>query len=120
MLRFSIEVTPSAERDVDRTIDNILRRFGERYLANWLRLYEAAVRSLETLADRCALAREDEVLRVGLRRRLFGTRQNPYRILFVIAGDDEEPIVRVVGVRHARRRDYEEKELRAALGDESE
>ncbi|MEN8184255.1 MAG: type II toxin-antitoxin system RelE/ParE family toxin [Myxococcota bacterium] len=115
MLRFSIEVTRSAERDVDRIIDSILRRFGEKYLAKWLASYEAAVLSLETLADHCSLAREEEVLRVGLRRQLFGTRQNPYRVLFVVAEDEEEPMVRIVGVRHARRRDYSEEELRDAL-----
>ena len=55
------------------------------------------------------------MLRVGLKRQLFGRGRQVYRLLFVIAGGEREPVVRIAGVRHAMREDYEE--IRKSLGE---
>jgi plasmid stabilization system protein ParE len=60
-----------------------------------------AIRTLRENPERCMLVPSDDILRIGLRRLLYGN----YRILFTIC--DQPRTVNVLHVRHGARQDAE-------------
>ncbi len=67
--------------------------------ARWYAALLAAVRTLESHPERCALAPEGEKYGVPLRQLLAGKRRQAYRVLFTVGGN----VVNVVHVRHGAR-----------------
>jgi plasmid stabilization system protein ParE len=77
-------------------------KFENNYAETWWSEFSEALLSLRHHPDRGKPAPEDEVLRAGLRRILFGKGKQQHRLLYLV---DDDSVV-VVGVRSARRRDY--------------
>ena len=65
--------------------------------ARWLNRFEAALASLASNPQRCAIAPEDDAADEEIRQFLFGRRSGTYRALFTIAEDE----VRVLHIRRA-------------------
>jgi plasmid stabilization system protein ParE len=77
----------------------------------WLDRFEAALKTLDTNADRCALARENGKASVELREYHYGKRPYVYRAVFTIDG----ATVRVLRIRRAQRRFLTRGEIEEAL-----
>jgi plasmid stabilization system protein ParE len=63
----------------------------------WLNRFEAALATLATNPERCAIAPENDAVDEEIRQFLFGKRYNVFRSLYTIAADE----VRVLHVRRA-------------------
>jgi plasmid stabilization system protein ParE len=90
--RFKVEISPTAERDIEEIIDYIARDS----IIDALRWYELAKDAIATLAEmpeRCPIAVENEAVDQKIRHLVFGN----YRALFTIATES----VQVLHVRNA-------------------
>lgn len=61
---------------------------------------EDAIASLNTFPERCPLAPESGSFPFEVRQLLYGHKPHVYRILFTI----DEQVVKILHIRHARRR----------------
>lgn len=96
MKSYRVLLTPEAEAGIQSAFDYIQNE-SPPAAARWLQdLYNAIV-TLETLPERCSVAREQEYFDEDLRQLLFKS----HRIVFRI---EPENIVRVLHVRHSKRR----------------
>lgn len=101
-------LTPRAAADAEAAYRWIAREAPDTAV-DWYNGLLEAISTLDTLPNRCPLAREAPALRREVRQLLYGK----YRILFVIDGK----AVRILHVRHGARRsvrrpDLEEKKNR--------
>jgi plasmid stabilization system protein ParE len=95
--RYEVIVTPEAEAGIVSAFDYISERSPEN-AAKWLRGLYREIDSLETVPERCSLARENEYLEGTFRQLLFKS----HRIIFRV--EQVEKIVRVLYVRHGRQK----------------
>lgn len=103
-MSYRIDISEAAEAEIDAAYLWISRRSPE-----WAgRRHAGLLRAIESLAEmprRCPLARERGCFDQEVRQLLYGRGRNTYRILFAIdEGNDGEPTVRVLHVRHAAQR----------------
>lgn len=93
MKKYSIEITPAAENDLERRYQQIAEDSQQNAVKWYLQIIEA-VEKLDVLAERCPLAPEDIDIQQGIRHLIIGD----YRVLYLIKGR----IVKVLHVRHGR------------------
>ena len=94
-MKLRIVVLRQADADIDSIITWLANRSpsGAR---SWYHALESALDWLESNAQSCGLAPENESFPEEIRQHLFKTRRGrPYRLLFTIAG----PQVRILHVR---------------------
>ena len=98
-MTFQVEITATALAELSQAFAWLFERSpvaAERWRTSLL----AAVDSLASHPERCALAPENEWYQGKLRQLLHGKRHRVYRILFEIRGDT----VYVLRVRHSAQR----------------
>jgi plasmid stabilization system protein ParE len=81
-VKYNVEITPAAERDVEEIWIYIANDSPENATAFILRL-EDQINTLERLPDRCPLIPENELLGSSYRHLLYGA----YRTIFRVAGN---------------------------------
>jgi len=79
--KYSVEITPAAERDVEEIWTYIADDSPENATAFILRL-EEQIEALEQFPERCPLIPENEILGTGYRHLIYGV----YRTIFRITG----------------------------------
>src|SRR5581483_10887584 len=72
-----------------------------RAAASWFNRFVAALESLAESPERCAVARESELVGREVRQFLFGRRTSVRRAFFLIEGDT----VRILAIRHSAQAD---------------
>jgi plasmid stabilization system protein ParE len=95
-------LTPRAAEDAE-SVYRWIARDAPDTAVDWYHGLLDAFASLDSLPNRCPLAREAPALRRDVRQLLYGN----YRILFIIEGK----IVRILRVRHGARRDLRRPDL---------
>ena len=93
-VKYSVQVTPAAERDVEEIWTYIADDSPEDATAFILRL-EEQIETLEQLPERCPLIPENELLGTGYRHIIYGA----YRTIFRITGKT----VFIVRIIHGQR-----------------
>ena len=101
-MNYRVILQPRANRDIDGAVE-WLASHSERTAFQWFNGIEAALSSLATNPERCALAAESELFPNPVRELLYGKRRGTYRILFTIESEE----VHVIAVRHGARRHLE-------------
>lgn len=81
-VKYSVQITPAAERDVEEIWTYIADDSPENATAFILRL-EEQIEALEQYPERCPLIPENELLGTGYRHLIYGS----YRTIFRITGD---------------------------------
>jgi toxin ParE1/3/4 len=99
-MTFRVELSEQAQRDISAIYDWLRSQQAGDAGERWFRALRTAIGSLADIPARCPLAVEDRDAPVELRQLLYGRRPHTYRTLFTIEGD----VVRVLHVRHMRRR----------------
>ena len=104
-MTYRIDISDAAEAEAQTAYLWHSRSSPER-AGEW---YAGLLRAIESLAEmpgRCALAREDQYFDREIRQLLYGRGRNTYRILFTIidAEGDEDPVVRILHLRHTAQR----------------
>ena len=107
MKRYEVIVTPEAEAGIFSAFEYINGR-SPGNAAKWLRGLYREIDTLETVPERCSLARENEYFEDTLRQLLFKS----HRIIFRV--EQAEKIVRVLYVRHGKQRTVGEPDNEAA------
>jgi plasmid stabilization system protein ParE len=83
-MKFTVNTLRAAERDFNGILEYIAAR-SKAGAEAWARAFDRALTHLETNADSCPLAAEDEYVDFEVREILFKTRRGLiYRILFTI------------------------------------
>ncbi len=80
-VKYSVQITPAAERDVEEIWTYIADDSPENATSFILRL-EEQIESLEQFPERCPLIPENELLGTGYRHLIYGA----YRTIFRITG----------------------------------
>ena len=93
-VKYSVQVTPAAERDVEEIWTYIADDSPENATAFILRL-EEQIEALEQFPERCPLIPENELLGTGYRHIIYGA----YRTIFRITGKT----VFIVRIIHGQR-----------------
>lgn len=106
MKKYKVLVTPEAEAGIVSAFEYINERSPEN-AAKWLRGLYRKIHTLETVPERCSLARENEYFEGMLRQLLFKS----HRIIFRV--EQAEKIVRVLYVRNGKQRTVGEQENKA-------
>lgn len=98
-MTFRVEITASAEHDLDLILEWLLsQKAGETGL-RWFVAMEEAIASLAEFPERCPIAPEGSLFPLEVRQLLYGKSPHVYRILFTVAGKT----VYVLHIRHGRR-----------------
>ena len=94
-MTYRVKTLRKAEADV-RSITNHIYKRSPQGATRWLAAYDHMVERLESHADSCGLAPEDEFFSLKIQQILFKTpRGSTYRALFTIRDSE----VRVLAVR---------------------
>ena len=107
---YRIDISEAAEAEIDAAYLWISRRSPD-WAGRWHMGLLQAIESLSEMPGRCPLARERANFDQEVRQLLYGRGRNAYRILFAIhegEGEDWEPTVRVLHVRHGAQRELGE------------
>jgi plasmid stabilization system protein ParE len=102
-MTYRVEIAEAAEAEAEAAFLFIARSDPDR-AGRWYAGLLSAIASLAEFPTRCGLARENEFFPVEVRQLLYGRRQSVYRVLFTVIGDLDEPVVRVLHIRHAAQR----------------
>jgi len=84
-----------------------IAKHNPRAAANWFNRFVSALEGLSQSPERCAVARESELVGREIRQFLFGKRAGIRRAFFVI----EEDKVRILSIRHSAQSDIPLDEL---------
>jgi toxin ParE1/3/4 len=76
---YQVEITPSAERDIEEICDYISQDSPENAAA-FIDALEQQIETLEHLPERCPLIPENEILGTSCRHLLFGNYRTIFRI----------------------------------------
>jgi len=93
--RYHINIKPTAENDLETRYMQIAEDSPQNAL-NWYLSIVEAIEKLDTMAERCPIAPEDEDIQLGIRHLIIGS----YRVLYKIDGDT----VDVLHVRHSAKK----------------
>ena len=104
MKRHNAVTTDLAAAEIEEAYCFIRDRDGPERAASWRRRMYDKVDFLEVFPERCSYAPENDRCRVELRNTFYGE----YRIIFTVREDD----VVVLHVRHGKRRELSDEELR--------
>jgi plasmid stabilization system protein ParE len=96
--RYSVEILPSAERDISDAYEWLAEQNPEAAV-RWYNGLMDVILSLDLFPERCPIAPERKFLNREIRQAFHGRRYNKYRILFTIT----ENTVHVLHVRHGAR-----------------
>ena len=102
-MKYRLRVTARAVSDADEAYEWIAGHISPAQAERW---YQGLFKQMESLTrqpTRCPLAAESDKFPVDLRELLFGKRNNKYRIIFTIVGND----VVVLYVRHSALKELE-------------
>lgn len=105
-MSYRVDISEAAEAEIDAAYLWLSRRSPE-WAGRWHAGLLQAIASLAEMPGRCPPARERGYFDQEVRQLLYGRGQNTYRVLFTIRegeGDDWEPTVRVLHVRHGAQR----------------
>ncbi len=102
-MAYRVRVSPSALADAESAYRWLKEQASEKQATQWYNGLADAINSLETLPLRCPLAPESERLEIAIRQLLYGKRSAAYRILFSIARENAEDVVRVYRIWHGAR-----------------
>jgi len=75
--------------------------------ANWFNRFVTSLESLSQMPERCAIARESELIGKEIRLFLFGKRAGTRRAYFVVEAD----AVRILAIRHSAQSDIAPEDL---------
>lgn len=92
MKRFQVNIKPTAERDLETRYLQIAQDSPQNALTWYLAIIEA-IEKLDTMAERCPIAPEDDDIQQGIRHLIIGS----YRVLYIIDNND----VDILHVRHS-------------------
>ena len=92
MIRYQVNIKPTAENDIERRYVSIAEDSPQNALKWYLTIIDA-IEKLNVMAERCPLAPEDVDIQQGIRHLIIGR----YRVLYRINGSD----VDVLHVRHS-------------------
>ena len=95
MKRYRINIKPTAENDLATRYMQIAEDSAQNAL-NWYISIVEAIEKLDTMAERCPIAPEDEDIQLGIRHLIIGS----YPVLYKIDGDT----VDVLHVRHSAKK----------------
>jgi plasmid stabilization system protein ParE len=95
---FSVQISAKAEADIDAALTWVMAQ-APMTAQRWFNRLLAAVKTLESMPERCPLATEAADLGIELRELLFGKRRGTFRILFTV----DASIVHVLHIRRATR-----------------
>jgi plasmid stabilization system protein ParE len=99
-MKFRVEVSAQAEADTSAILDWLLSQGAGETGIRWFLTLEEEIASLATFPERAPLAPESARFPFEVRQLLYGRKPHVYRILYSIEGET----VRVLHIRHARRR----------------
>ncbi|WP_182277669.1 type II toxin-antitoxin system RelE/ParE family toxin [Granulicella sp. 5B5] len=95
-MAYEVRLAKRAIRDLSHIYETINAESSQA-AALWFRGLEAAIFSLETHPERCAMTPE----RSNVRHLLYGNKPHIYRVLFTV--DEERRVVSVAQIRHGAR-----------------
>lgn len=99
-MNYRVELTPSAESDIDEAYLWWAKHRSVEQAVRWYRELRMAIGSLSTMPQRYALCREPDLIAEELREMLFGLSGGvTHRVVFEIASQN----VRILRVRHVAR-----------------
>ena len=98
MKRWNVIVELPARRDIADAHLWLMEREPDA-AERWFNSIYDTIGSLEIFPERCPLAPESKSFKQGIREIFHGRRQNKYRILFTVSGNE----VHVLHVRHGAR-----------------
>ena len=107
-MRYSLGLMPQAQADIAEAFAYLSEHSPEA-ARRWYETVRDAIRTLDEMPARCALAPEAAKLGVPLRQMLHGKRPGIYRIVFRVLEDAGE--VHVLAVRHGARKPLSEDEM---------
>lgn len=99
-MAFHVELSDRAQADITAIYDWLRSQKAGDAGERWFLALREAITSLSSLPARCPLAPESRESPVEVRQLLYGSKPHVYRILFAVEGN----VVRVLHVRHGRRR----------------
>lgn len=99
-MAFRVELSDRAQTDIAAIYDWLHSQQAGTGGERWFVALRDAIGSLSERPLRCRVAPESRDSPVEIRQLLYGHKPRVYRILFAVDGD----LVRVLHVRHARRR----------------
>ena len=99
-MAFRVELSERAQADITALYDWLRSQQAGDAGERWFVALREAIASLSVLPLRCPVAPESRESPVEVRHLLYGGKPHIYRILFAVEGD----VVRVLHVRHGRRR----------------
>lgn len=94
-MAYRISISPSALSDAETAYLWFKEHISDKQATQWYNDLLDAVYSLDTMPRRCPLAPESEDTGFELRQLLYGKRSATYRILFALAYENNEEVVRV-------------------------
>jgi plasmid stabilization system protein ParE len=98
--KYEVIVTPEAEAGIVSAVA-FIRQHSPENAIKWVRGLYKKIQTLETMPERCPLARENEYFEEELRQLVFKS----HRIIFRI--EKREHLVIVLHVRHGKQRTIE-------------
>jgi plasmid stabilization system protein ParE len=99
-MTYRVEISVQAERDGNVILEWLVAQGAGGAGRQWFIALEEAIASLDQLPERCPLAAENREFPFEVRQLLFGKKRHVYRVLFAV----EDQLVRVLHIRHGRRR----------------
>lgn len=98
-MKYHVRLTLKAELDVANVLEWFREQSATAAGAKWLANLTDAIARLETMPERCAIARESADLDLEIREILIGRRHGTHRVLFRI----ERRTVHILRIWHAAR-----------------
>ena len=105
-MKYRVIIQPRALENLAEQYQHIAAQ-NPRAATNWFNRFVSALEGLSQFPERCAIARESELLGKEIRQFLFGKRAGMRRVFFVI----EDDAVRVLAIRHSAQSDISQGDL---------
>lgn len=115
-MAFHVEISPRAFNDLDEIARYIKRQSSFEPAEAWFNGIFAAIRTLESMPNRCPVADESEELGQEVRLLLYGKRNRKYRVYYSIRHRTPSTgTIRVFHVRHWARKSLNPDQLRELM-----
>ena len=99
-MTYRVEIAEQVERDADTILEWLRSQHATTAAAEWFTGFAAAIDSLAQFPLRCSLAPESREFPFEVRQLIYGRKPHLCRILFAVETD----VVRILHIRHGRRR----------------
>jgi len=103
-MTYRIDFSSVAKAEADAAFVSFSQFTTPDHAQEWYQGLIKAISSLQTMPNRCALARENAFFSQEIRQFLYGRGQHTYRILFTVLDDQPIPTVRILHIRNAAQR----------------